>query len=416
MTNRRDFIRLSAASLAALGVPWQAALAGSSKKHLKFIFVFNSGGWDPTRVFADVFENSDVDMEADAERATLGELTFVDHPDRPAVRSFFEAYSSQCTVVNGILVPSVAHETSRKLLLTGTTSDAQPDWPAILASVDAEAYSMPHMVVDGDAYAGSLAGVSTRVGTNGQLEGLLSGDVIDTVDVPTGRHSRLSEDILDSYMAQRASGAALGAREGRDAELRGAFASSWDRAREMKDLEHVLDWSGGGSLSDQLRLAVDALTLGLSRCVSVSLGNWDTHQDNDPGQSANFQFLFAELNTLMGRLRSQPGEVEATLADETVVMVMSEMGRTPQLNADMGKDHWPYTSAMFIGPGFQSGRVFGGLNAGYYGELIDPATAAITDKGVELSSASLGATLLTLADVDPGEFLPGYPALPGLLG
>ena len=39
--------------------------------------------------------------------------------------------------------------------------------------------------------------------------------------------------------------------------------------------------------------------------------------------------------------------------DETTFVVMSEMGRTPALNGNEGKDHWPYTSALVMGPGLQ---------------------------------------------------------------
>ena len=50
MLNRRDFLQFTGLSGVALGagmVPFQAL--AQSQSHLNFVFVFNGGGWDPTR-------------------------------------------------------------------------------------------------------------------------------------------------------------------------------------------------------------------------------------------------------------------------------------------------------------------------------------------------------------------------------
>ena len=52
------------------------------------------------------------------------------------------------------------------------------------------------------------------------------------------------------------------------------------------------------------------------------------------------RFQFREM------LDASPGVYAPTLAEETVVVVLSEMGRTPGINGTDGKDHWPWTSAM----------------------------------------------------------------------
>ena len=60
---------------------------------------------------------------------------------------------------------------------------------------------------------------------------------------------------------------------------------------------------------------------------------------------------------------------------------MSEMGRTPALNANLGKDHWPFTSVMLIGDGFIGDRVVGGFDAGWMGQSLDFGSAEVTDGG-----------------------------------
>ena len=105
--NRRDFLQFTGLSGVALGaglVPFQSLAASQSK--LNFVFVFNGGGWDPTRVFANCFEQRAVDMELDAGLSNIGDLRWVDHVDRPSVTAFFERFHSQSTIFNGLLVPS----------------------------------------------------------------------------------------------------------------------------------------------------------------------------------------------------------------------------------------------------------------------------------------------------------------------
>jgi uncharacterized protein (DUF1501 family) len=95
-----------------------------------------------------------------------------------------------------------------------------------------------------------------------------------------------------------------------------------------------------------------------------------------------------------------------------VTVVISEMGRAPTINASGGKDHWTFTSAMLVGPQIAGGRVFGAYDEAYVGRPIDLASGEPTDNGTLLSTENLGATLLAMADVDPGEFAP-VPAVYG---
>jgi uncharacterized protein (DUF1501 family) len=117
----------------------------------------------------------------------------------------------------------------------------------------------------------------------------------------------------------------------------------------------------------------------------------------------------------MAMLASTPGQTEATLADETLVVVLSEMGRTPALNAFAGKDHWPYTSLLVVGPGLTGGRVIGGWDDHWYGRPVDPTSGQVREDGQVLSAEAVGATLLALADVDPGPYVSGVSPITGVI-
>lgn len=416
MFNRRHFLGATGLSLATLGLPARLARADTGSD-LKFIFVFAQGGWDPTRVFAAEFGNRNVDMEPDAQIGTAGGITYVDHASRPSVRTFFDAWHDRSVVLNGMMIRSIAHEICTMLAMTGTTSGVTPDWPAILADRERNAFTLPHLVLGGPSFPGDLGVAVARTGSNGQLEALLSGTAVDMSDFGAGGLNAPAESIVDRFVARRAAARAMGTRSAAEKALLDDFATATSHAAALKDLQYQMDFSGGLDLADQAPVAVDALVNGVSRCLTLSAGagNWDTHANNDVDQSPLWESLFSGLGQLLAQLQAAPGTTGASLADETVVVVLSELGRTPLLNPFLGKDHWPFTSALLVGPRLLGSRVVGGYDSNYYGKLIDTASAEVSETGSVLSPESLGATLLAMADIDPTPYVSGVDPIAGIL-
>ena len=97
------------------------------------------------------------------------------------------------------------------------------------------------------------------------------------------------------------------------------------------------------------------------------------------------------------------------------MVVMSEMGRTPALNSNLGKDHWPFTSVMVVGDGLTGGRMVGGYDEGWMGHNVDFASGETAEAGRLLSAEAIGATLLQHMGIDPTEHVPGTSAIEGVL-
>ena len=104
------------------------------------------------------------------------------------------------------------------------------------------------------------------------------------------------------------------------------------------------------------------------------------------------------------------------MIDDTVVLVVSEMGRTPKLNATGGKDHWPVTSAMLIGGGLPGGRVLGGTDDALYGRRVSLQTGALDDGGVQIQYGNFAAGLLEAVGVDATTYLPDAEPFRALCG
>lgn len=407
-------------SLAALPVVGRVApaLATPATSDRKFIFVMNYGGWDPLLVFAPLFGFEHIEMEADAALATAGGIAYVDHPDRPSVRAFFEANHARSVVLNGLLVPSVAHPPGQRAVFTGSPhDDADGDWPTLLGVARADRYLLPSVVLSGPSFPGSHAEVVCRTGSNGQLDQLLSGSLAPGLDTPVAAPSAEVEALVDRWLSGRAGRVEAEAAIGRDRELASAFAGSLDRAVRLKADRGAVVWGSTATWDDQLARSVEILASGVSRCVTMSfkVWDWDTHSGNDTYQSINFEALFGGLDRLLAALDGAPGTAAPTLAEETVVVVLSEMGRTPLHNLAAGRDHWPYGTALLIGAGLAGDRVVGGFDENYNGLPIEPSTGELSTTGLVMEPQHLGATLLALGDVDPGESVPDGQVLDGVL-
>ena len=419
--NRRHFLSAAGVTLAAMGLPL-ASHAVSPGNGKKFIFVFAPGGWDTTRVFADGLDNANVDMEPGSARQSLGDLSWISHTSRPSVDSFMNAFASDVLVFNGVMVRSIAHEICTMIMMTGTTSGLQPDWPAAIASVDRAPFTLPHLVVNGPSFPGDQGVAVSRSGVSGQLESLISGAVENRSRIPVETPDRVAENVIDRYLQRRADARAMSSASMLEGELTGAYRDSMSKLMALKDLRYTMDFTASMLLEDQARVAVQALSLGVSRCVTLAFaGNaqgafgWDTHANNDAGQGPLWEGLFQGLNQLMALLQSTPGTDGGVLADETMVVVMSEMGRTPRINNLNGKDHWPYTSAMLVGKGITGRRVVGGFDDSFYGHNVDPASGDVASGAQPLSAEAVGATLLTYAGVDPDPYVSGVQPITGVL-
>ena len=416
--SRRSFLaRAGAVGVLGLGGAFapRVARAQTSAEARKFVFVFASGGWDPTRVFAEELDNDAFSREPGAERGRAGDLRWVEHPARPSVSAFFANHHARTTLFNGVLVRSIAHDICTMIAMTGTTSGQDPDWAAILGA-SAGDVTLPHLVLGGPSFPGDLGTAVARTGSSGQLEALLSGEAVTRGDVAVRPLRAPSRALIDRWVARRAGANVLAARDSLQAQLASRFDASVQRATQLQDLQWLMDFTGGAGVAEQGEVAVEALSLGVSRCVTLGAGvpgAWDTHADNDAGQSPLWEALFDGLGRFMDRLHATPGELAPTLAEETTVVVLSEMGRTPRLNGVNGKDHWPFTSVMVVGPGFAGGRVIGGHDALGQGRGVDPASGEVSDAAPALSAESIGATLLAAGGVDPGDWVTGVSPIGG---
>jgi uncharacterized protein (DUF1501 family) len=91
------------------------------------------------------------------------------------------------------------------------------------------------------------------------------------------------------------------------------------------------------------------------------------------------------LSALVGDL------ADRGMLDETLVLVMTDFGRTPKINSTGGRDHWPNCfSVAMAGGGVKGGQVIGESDA--LGEFV---------KSRPVTPGDLSSTIFTLLGIDP---------------
>lgn len=119
---------------------------------------------------------------------------------------------------------------------------------------------------------------------------------------------------------------------------------------------YKFQYDGAPTCNDQLLMARRLVESGV-RVVSLSYGRWDSHGDNfglmrDHGP---------KLDQCVAALHDDL--VERGLIDDVTVIVWGEFGRTPRINKENGRDHWPQVScALVFGGGIRGGQAIGSTN------------------------------------------------------
>jgi len=122
------------------------------------------------------------------------------------------------------------------------------------------------------------------------------------------------------------------------------------------------------------------------RFIEVTLGGWDTHQDNFAKVAEKCGVLDQAVSALIADLR------ERERLDRTLIVLTGEFGRTPKINGNNGRDHWPRVwSCLLAGGGVKGGRVIGRSTEGGHEVAERPVTVG-----------ALHASIVQALGIDPG--------------
>lgn len=110
---------------------------------------------------------------------------------------------------------------------------------------------------------------------------------------------------------------------------------------------------GPWRLLDQFLVARRLIEAGV-RCVTLSFSRWDWHGGNFKRARQDVPMLDQGLTALVDDIHQRG------LDKDISVVVWGEFGRTPKINENAGRDHWPNANfAVLAGGGMRTGQVLG---------------------------------------------------------
>ena len=384
---RRDFLQLGVGGLGLAGLLQARALAGPALSRgsarpgdrVNCIMIWLDGG--PSH-----YETFDPKPDAPAEiRGALGTI-----PTAVSGLRFSEAVpelakvAGKVTVVRSICHKDPNHGGGNHYMMTGARTPVpvacgasvtfHPSFGSVVSHHRGLRHGLPAYVslprVSRSGGPNFLGGKNAPfvIGGNPQDKSFQVRDVVLPADISEGRAAsrrelRASLDRMRRHTDRLAEDPAVNFdqyfQQGVDLVLSPRAQAAFDLNREDAT---VRDAYGRHDFGQRLLLARRLVEVGVS-WLTVYSGGWDHHTklfDAYRGEQVRKldQGVAALINDLDAR----------GLLDTTLVLLLGEFGRTPKVNKDAGRDHWPHAmSVLMAGAGVPRGQVVGATDAkGYH--------------------------------------------------
>ncbi|MGA1599075.1 MAG: DUF1501 domain-containing protein [bacterium] len=343
------------------------------------------GGWDVTS-FCDPKVNQPGEPEItnwskSKEIRTAGNLKYAPFAKNTEL---FEKYHRYMLVINGIDAQTNSHTTGVLHNWSGRNAEGFPSLTALFAAHNAPKQPLSYINFGGFGQTGGVIRFS-RLDDVNTLRGLLEPAYshFDTWGNQDVYHRRLSDmERIRKYRQERF------ARMLEDPRLlarQQANLEAYADALESKSaLVHFSDYIPAESdvledvqvherhrsnLPRQIQMTIAAFRSGLASAADLYTGGYDTHTDHDNQHQALFSHLADMIDLFWTHAE------EAGVADRITLVIGSDFGRTPQYNADDGKDHWPIGSVIVMERNAAWGnRVAGLTDEGHNALKVQPTT------------------------------------------
>ncbi|WP_437228152.1 DUF1501 domain-containing protein [Planctomicrobium sp. SH661] len=375
--SRRAFLQLGGLALGGASLP-QILKAqqeqGSSGNGKGIIMIFLPGGPPHQDMW---------DIKSDAPSNIRGEFTAIQTrvPGMDICEHFprLASCADRFTVIRSIVGATGEHDAFQCLTGHGPRQQPAGGWPS-LGSVISRQYGPRDPAIP------PFVGLSPKTGhaewgDNGK-PGFLGRGYAPFTPAGDGKENLVLNGItLDRLQDRRQMLSALdrfrssydnsGSMRGHDEFNEQAFgiltssrlATALDLEREPKELrdrygygENKLQDDGSTRLLTNFLLARRLIEAGV-RCVTLSFSRWDWHHDNFGQARRDFPMLDQALSALIEDLEQRG------MLDNVSVVVWGEFGRSPKINPEGGRDHWPQVStALLAGGGMRHGQVIGATN------------------------------------------------------
>lgn len=379
--SRRDFLKIGGLALGGLSLPEvlrAQAQSGNSDSHKSVIMVFLSGG-PPHQDMVDLKPDAPVEFRGEFNpiRTRVQGIDICEH--LPRLANMMDRFA----VIRSVVGSEGRHAAFQCMTGRPVAQQAAGGWPA-LGSVVSRLQGPVDPAVP--AFIGLSPKMKTMTWADAGQPGFLGLAHAPFKPNADGMANMVLQDITVQRLADRQALLAgfdqvrrqIDATEppGDDFQQQALAILTSNRLAEALDLERedsrVRDRYGRGSaepagygdagpLLNDYFLAARRLVEAGARCVTLAYGRWDWHGQPHGTTFENarhhFPMLDQGLTALVEDLHQRG------LDQDVSVLVCGEFGRTPRINANAGRDHWPAVScALLSGGGMRTGQVIGSTN------------------------------------------------------
>ncbi len=375
ITNRRHFMKHAAAG-AAVAIPGlsfmgglQAQAAELKKKNKSLIILWMGGGpttidlWDMKPDSANGGEHKPISTAASGVQIT---------EKMPTVAKQFKNLS----IIRSLTTKEGDHNRGSYLMGTGRSPNPLSDFPhigSVLAhqySLDAEAMKnmdLPSFINVGGGGLPGGAGPGFLGMKYANFTVQNPGSIPENMEAPQDLKDQMTRRaaLFDTLEGNDPKNKGIGLKTGVPADAVQAHKDVYKKALDLvvsnrkdvfqlnsaKDTKDLKDRYGDNGFGRGCLLAKKLVESGVA-CVEVSLGGWDMHAGIFNALATR---TLPTLDKGMGSLvedLAQSGKLK-----DTVIVWMGEFGRTPKINQNGGRDHFPRAWSVVVGGGNLKGGI-----------------------------------------------------------
>ena len=365
--SRRDFLQIGGLGVGGLALPQllQAeAVQGIRNSHKAVIMIFLTGG-PPHQDMYDLKTEAPVEIRGPFQpiATRVAGIQVCEHLPRIA------AAMDKLVAIRSMVGSDGGHSQYQCTTGWGPQKPPARDWPSLPAAVSrlqgpANAHTPPGMSLwykwneanPGPGFLGSSYAPFEPIG-NERQNMVLQGVTLDRLG--DRRNLLQSFDRLQSEADSQArlKGSNAFQQQAFGILTSGKLATALDLGQEDP---RIVARYGHGDSAERLAsvpqhfLMARRLVEAGARVVTLNHAIWDWHNDNFKNAQKQFPIFDRALTALVEDLH------ERGLADDVTVLAWGEFGRTPQINKQAGRDHWPQVScALLAGGGMRTGQVIG---------------------------------------------------------
>ncbi|HVV99861.1 MAG TPA: DUF1501 domain-containing protein [Planctomycetaceae bacterium] len=364
---RRDFLKAGMLTGVGLGLSDYLRLAAAGEvapaaKAKSAIFIDLAGG--PSHM--DTF-----DLKPNSDSAYRGEFnpiaTNVEGIEISEHLPKLAQVADKFTILRGVSHTLAAHDLGKRYMVTGNRplpSIQYPGFGSVIVKELGGPEDLPPFIAIpntpqvpgflGVEYAALQTNAAPKAGQPFSVRGISLAGNVTVTDVE--RREKLLSDLDKAFEGFESDNDLLSGLDRFSEQAHNIIGSKRSRAAFdiSKESPEIAGLFGDKPFGQSCLLATRLIEAGV-RFATVTMGGWDTHNDNFTRlKTKNLPELDEGLAGLFQALH-QKG-----LLESTAVFVTGEFGRTPKINPRTGRDHWP--RAMFVllaGGGFRGGRVLG---------------------------------------------------------